>query len=160
MEDCRARETPCESKLDYSENAEKMTNSRKYREAVGSLIYLSTCTRPDISFVVSKLSQHFDSPTEEHWSTVKHVFRYLKGTAEQALCFKRNDTNKLGLKVYSDADWASEGADRRSTSGYCVSLSEGSSLISWKSRKQPIVALSTCEAEYIALASAIQEGLY
>lgn len=160
MQDCRARETPCEPKLDYSENAEKMTNSRKYREAVGSLIYLSTCTRPDISFVVSKLSQHFDDPTEEHWSTVKHVFRYLKGTAEQSLCFKRNDTSKLGLKVYSDADWASERADRHSISGYCVSLSEGSSLISWKSRKQPTVALSTCEAEYIALASAIQECIY
>lgn len=107
--------------------------------------------------MVSKLSQHFDDPTEEDWSTVKHVFRYLKGTAEQSLCFKRNDTSKLGLKVYSDADWASERSDRRSISGYCVSLSEGSSLISWKSRKQPTVALSTCEAEYIALASAIRE---
>lgn len=83
MKDCRSRETPCKAKLDYTENAEKMTNSRKYREAVGSLIYLSTCTRPDLSFVLSKLSQHFDNPTEEHWNTVKHVFRYLKGTAEQ-----------------------------------------------------------------------------
>lgn len=160
MKDCRSRETPCEAKLDYTENAEKMTNTKKYREAVGSLIYLSTCTRPDLSFVVSKLSQHFENPTEEHWSTVKHVFRYLKGTAERGLCFKRNDTGKLGLRVYSDADWASDKADRRSMSGYCVSLSEGSSLISWKTRKQSTVALSTCEAEYIALASAIQECIY
>lgn len=69
-------------------------------------------------------------------------------------------TEKLGLRVYSDADWASDSADRRSTSGYCASLNEGSSLISWKTRKQQTVALSTCEAEYMALASAIQECLY
>ena len=160
MQDCKSRETPCELKLEYTENAEKMKDPRKYREAVGSLIYLSTCTRPDINFVVSKLSQHFAEPTLEHWSTVKHVLRYLKGTAEQELCFKRNETEKLGLRVYSDADWASDVTDRRSTTGYCVSLSEGSSLISWKTRKQPTVALSTCEAEYMSLASAIQECIY
>ena len=160
MQDCKSRETPCEPKLEYTEDAEKMQEPRKYREAVGSLIYLSTCTRPDISFVVSKLSQHFAEPTVEHWNTVKHVFRYLKGTTEQGLFFRRNDTEKLGLRVYCDADWASDSADRRSTSGYCVSLNEGSSLISWKTRKQPTVALSTCEAEYMSLASAVQECIY
>ena len=70
MQDCRPRETPCEPKLEYSEDADKMNEPKKYREAVGSLIYLSTCTRPDLSFVVSKLSQHFAEPTEEHWNTV------------------------------------------------------------------------------------------
>lgn len=160
MQNCKSRETPCEPKLDYAENAEKMKEPRKFREAVGSLIYLSTCTRPDLSFVVSKLSQHFAEPTEQHWNTVKHVFRYLKGTADQELCFRRNDTERLGLRVYTDADWASDAKDRRSTSGYCVSLSEGSSLISWKTRKQPTVALSTCEAEYMSLASAMQECIY
>lgn len=64
----------------------------KYREAVGSLIYLSTCTRPDISFAVSKLSQHCAEPTQEHWNTIKHVFRYLKGTAGHKLSFKKNET--------------------------------------------------------------------
>lgn len=157
MQDCKSRETPCEPKLVYTENAGKMQEPRKYREAVGSFIYLSTCTRPDISFVVSKLSQHFAEPTVEHWNTVKRVFRYLKGTMEKGLYFRRNETEKLGLRVYSDADWASDSADRRS---YCASLSEGSSLISWKTRKQQTVALSTCEAEYVTLASAIQECIY
>lgn len=160
MQDCKPRETPCEPKLEYSEDANKMKEPRKYREAVGSLIYLSTCTRPDLSFVVSKLSQHFAEPTEEHWSTVKHVFRYLKGTTEKELCFKGSNTERLGLRVYCDADWASDLTDRHSTTGYCVSMSEGSSLISWKTRKQPTVALSTCEAEYMSLASAIQECIY
>lgn len=160
MQNCKSRETPCELKLDFSEDAEKMKDKRKFREAVGSLIYLSTCTRPDLSFVVSKLSQNFAEPTEQHWNTVKHVFRYLKGTTKHELSFRKNDTEKLGLKVYSDADWASDTQDRRSTSGYCVSLSEESSLISWKTRKQSTVALSTCEAEYMSLASAIQECIY
>lgn len=105
--------------------------------------------------MVSKLSQHFAEPTVEHWNTVKHVFRYLK-----VLYFRRNETEKLGKRVYSDADWASDSADRQSTSEYCASLSEGSSLISWKTRKQPTVALSTHKAEYLALASAIQECIY
>lgn len=160
MQDCRSRETPCEAKLEYMEDAEKMTVPRRFREAVGSLIYLSTCTRPDISFVVSKLSQHFSEPTLEHWNTVKHVFKYLKCTGKHELCFKRNETQKLGLRVYSDADWASDVTDRRSTSGNCVSLSKGSALISWKTRKQATVALSTCEAECMSLASAMQACIY
>ncbi len=160
MQDCRARETPCEQKLEYTEDAVKMEDVRMYREAVGSLIYLTVCTRPDLSFVVSRLSQFFAGPTEEQWVTVKHVLRYLKGTAEKGLSFRRNDSEKLGIQAYSDADWAADTSDRRSTTGYCVSLCQNSSLISWKTRKQPTVALSTCEAEYMALASTIQECLY
>ncbi len=130
---------------------QKMLKKWKFREAGGSLIYLFTCTRPDFSFVVSKSSQHFAELTEQHWTTVKHAFRYFKGTAEQGLFFRRNYTEKLGLRVYSDADWVSDTKYRRSTSGYCVSLNERSSLISWKTRKQSTVALSTCEAEYMYL---------
>lgn len=92
MQDCRPRGTPCETKLEYAAGAEKMTDPRKFREAVGSLVYLSTCTRPDISFVVCKLTQYFAEPTREHWNQVKHVFRYLKCTTEQELSFKRNET--------------------------------------------------------------------
>lgn len=160
MQDCRTRETPCDQKLEYSENAMKMSDVKMYRKAVGSLIYLTTCTRPDLSFVVSRLSQYFAEPTEEQWVTVKHVLRYLKGTSKKGLCFKGDGSEKLGIQAYSDADWASDTSDRRSTTGYCVSLSKNSSLVSWKTRKQPTVALSTCEAEYMALASTIQECLY
>lgn len=83
MQDCRTRETPCDQNLDYSEEAPKMVDVKKYREAVGSLIYLTTCTRPDLCFVVSKLSPHLAHPSEEHWVTVKHVLHYLKGTANK-----------------------------------------------------------------------------
>ena len=88
------------------------------------------------------------------------MFRYLKGTKEQKLCFKRSNTKRLGIIIYCDADWASDATDRHSMTGYCASLSEGSSLITRKSRKPPTVALSTCEAEYISLASALQECIY
>lgn len=98
MQDCRVRETPCEQKLDYSEDAPKMLDVRKYREVVGSLIYLATCTRPDLCFFVSKLSQHFAEPTDEQWATVKHVLRYLKGTTDKHLCYRKSD-EKLGLEV-------------------------------------------------------------
>ena len=159
MSECRVRDTPCEQKLEYSNDAVKMTDIRMYREAVGSLIYLTTCTRPDLSFVVSRLSHYLAEPTEEQWVTVKHVLRYLKGTADKGLTFRRS-TEHLGIKAYSDADWAADTIDRRSTTGYCVSLSENSALVSWKAKKQPTVALSTCEAEYMALASTVQECLY
>lgn len=160
MENCKKRETPCDQKLEYSENAAKIKDVKMYREAVGSLIYLATCTRPGLSFVVSRLSQYFAEPTEEQWVTVKHTMRYLKGTSEKGLCFTRNNSEKLGIPAYSDADWGSDVGDRRSTTGYYVSLSKNSSPVSWKTRKQPTVALSSCEAEYMALASTIQECLY
>lgn len=159
MQECRIRETPCDQKLEYSEDVPKMLDVKKYREAVGTLIYLTTCTRPDLCFVVSKLSQHFADPTDEHWVTVKHVLRYLRGTADKQLCFRKSNED-LGLRAYSDADWAGDASDRRSTSGYCVSLGKDSSLVSWKAKKQPTIALSTCKAEYIALALTIQECIY
>lgn len=160
MENCKTRETPCDQKLCYTEDAVKMCDVKMYREAVGSLIYLTICTRPDLSFVVSNLSQYFCEPTEEQWVTVKHVFRYLSGTTKKELCFRRSDSEKLGLVTYGDADWASDTTHRRSTTGYCVGLSKNSCLVSWKMRKQPTVALHTCEAEYMALASTIQECIY
>ena len=146
MQDCKPRSTPCELKLYYTDDDDKLDDPRKYREAVGSLIYLTSCTRPDLSFA------------EEQWTTVKHVLKYLKGTNDKMLCYKKCDG--LRLFAYSDADWAGDATDRPSTTGYCVSLSENGPLISWKTKKQPTVALSTCEAEYMALAATTQECLY
>ena len=160
MQDCKPRATPCEQKLNYSDDAEVMEEVRKYREVVGSLIYLATCTRPDLGFVVSKLSHYFSNPTEEQWVTVKHVLRYLKGTSNKELTYRRCDDEDLQIHAYSDADWAADKTDRRSTSGYCVSLNKEGPAVSWKSKKQPTVALSSCEAEYVALAATVQECLY
>lgn len=83
---CKPRSTPCEQKLNYTDDAAPSDFTR-YREAVGSLIYFIVCTRPDLSFVVSKLSQYFTEPTEQQWVSVKHVLRYLKGTSNRKLCY-------------------------------------------------------------------------
>ncbi|XP_033124120.1 uncharacterized mitochondrial protein AtMg00810-like [Anneissia japonica] len=155
MSDCKPRSTPCELKLQC--NSEDTVDPRKYREIIGSLIYAMTCTRPDISWVVRKLSQHLSNPNVEDLVTAKHVLRYLKGTLNYELCFRKSDKG-LNLIAASDSDWASSVEDRRSTTGYCFSLTEHGPVISWKSRKQPSVALSTCEAEYMGLAAATQKS--
>ena len=160
MADCKPRATPCEVKLDDTTHGnEPHDNPTRYRELVGSLIYAATCTRPDISYVVSKLSQHLSAPQNKHMVMAKHVLRYLKGTVDNELVYKRSEES-LGLFAYSDSDWASSVHDRRSITGYCFSMTKHGGVISWKSKKQPTVALSTCEAEYMGLGSTTQESLY
>lgn len=158
MTHCKTSCTPCECKLKFDDEGE-LVEPKRYREVVGSLIYVMTCTRPDLSFIVSKLSQYLSEPKEQHWVAAKHVLRYLKGTVDQEMCFKKSDEN-LKLIAYSDADWVADQNDRRSMTGYCFSLSKTGPIISWKSKKQPTVALSTCEAEYMALAATTQESMY
>ena len=158
MTDCKPRCTSSEQKLVYVTDAIPV-DSRKYREAVGSLIYIMMCTRPDICWIITRLSQHLSKPLQSHWVAVKQVLRYLKGSIDKELVYTKSGDG-LMLVGYSDADWASSVDDRRSTSGYYFSLTKSGPLISWKSRKQPIVALSSCEAEYVVLASAVQESLY
>ncbi len=157
LEHCKPRSTSSEQKLEFSEDDE-IIEVKRYREMVGSLIYAMTCTRPDLAWIVTKLSQYLSKPTKAHHVAVKHVFRYIKGTLNYALTFRKS-SNKLMLHGYSDADWGSS-EDRRSTTGYCFTLDNYSASISWKSQKQVTVALSTCEAEYMALASAAQEALF
>ena len=101
---------------------------------------------------MSKLSQSLAKPKTQDLVAAKHVLRYLKGTVDYELCFRKTD-EVLSLIAFSDSDWASSVEDRRSTTGYCFSLTPQGPAISWKSRKQPTVALSTCEAEYICVGS-------
>ena len=118
-----------------------------------------TGTRPDLCYIVTKLSQHMSKPKVADLNVAKHVLRYLKGTSEQGLKFRKSE-NPLSLIGFSDSDWGASISDRRSISGYSFQLSECGPLVSWKSRKQQTVALSTCEAEYIALAEAVREGKF
>ena len=157
MSDCKPRSTPSELRIDS--NGEDLVDRRVYREAVGCLIYAMICTRPDICWIITKLTQYLSKPLKEHWVAVKHVLRYLKCTLDYELCY-RKCVDGLTLIGYSDADWASSTDNRRSTTGYCFSLTKTGPLISWKSKKQRTVALSTCEAEYMALSATIQEGLH
>jgi hypothetical protein len=126
-----------------------------YVQLVGSLLYLASCTRPDISQAVGALSRYMAHPTEHHWSTAKGVLRYLAGTSDLGIVFKRGEGTLVG---YCDADYAGDVDTRRSTTGYVFLFGGGA--VSWSSKLQPTVALSTAEAEYMAAASAVREALW
>ena len=120
------------------------------------LTYASICTRPDITTAVSCLSQFMSRPGTEHWEGVKRVLRYIRGTLDLGLKFK--SVKNLCLFGYSDADWAGDVSSRKSRSGYVFML--GGAILSWMSKKQPVVALSSTESEYIALSYAAQETIW
>ncbi|WJZ92483.1 hypothetical protein VitviT2T_011473 [Vitis vinifera] len=120
-----------------------LTSCTEYRTLVGNLQYLCL-TRPDISYVVNKLSQFMHHPTSEHWNVAKRLLRYLCGTLTHGLFLHK--ANTLSLHAFSDADWAGNKDDYTSTSAYIVYL--GRHPISWSSKKQHIVARSSIKAEY------------
>ena len=160
MSESTPRSLPCDvhvNKFDFSESP-LLDNSRIYREIVGSLIYIMTCSRPDLSYVITKLSQHMASPTEAHLNLARNVLRYLKGSINVKLCFRKS-SEPLNLFGYCDSDWAGS-EDRKSLSGYCYRLCKNGPLISWKTKKQNVVSLSSCEAEYTALTFVMQEGKF
>jgi hypothetical protein len=131
-----------------------------YASAVGILMYAMVCTRPDIAHAVGVLSRYMSKPGKEHWTSVKRVFRYLRGTAIYGLCYQgRMGLDKvLDIHGFVDADWAREMDRRISTSGYVFNLFGGA--ISWMSKRQAVVALSTTEAEYMAATHASKEEIW
>ncbi|CAL1406718.1 unnamed protein product [Linum trigynum] len=126
-----------------------------YASAVGSLMYAMVCTRPDIAHAVGVVSRFLSKPGKEHWEAVKWILRYLRGSSKMSLCFGDGEHVLVG---YTDADMAGDVDSRRSTSGYLITLSGGA--ISWQSRLQKCVALSTTEAEYIAVTEACKEMIW
>uniref|UniRef100_A0A2N9GCN7 Reverse transcriptase Ty1/copia-type domain-containing protein n=1 Tax=Fagus sylvatica TaxID=28930 RepID=A0A2N9GCN7_FAGSY len=136
-------------------DGEPLPDATLYRQLVGSLVYL-TVTRLDIYYAVHIVSQFMGAPRPLHYVAVLRILRYLKGTLFHGLHF--SSQSSLTLQAYSDADWAGDPTDRRSTTGYCFLL--GNSLISWRSKKQSVVARSSTEAEYRALADTTAELLW
>ena len=125
----------------------------QYQSAVGGLLFIMLATRPDIAAAVGIVSQYMSNPTEQHWSAVKRIFRYLRGSATLGIQLGSSKTPQK-LQCYSDSDWARCLDTRRSTTGYLTLLGGP---ISWQSKKQPTVALSSTEAEYLALGEAVKE---
>ena len=126
----------------------------KYQEEVGSLLYLATCTRPDISFAVGTLSRHVSAPTQAHWAAAKAVMRYPKGTRDWRMTYGA----KRPLIGYSAADYAGDVDTRRSTTGQAFLW--GGRAIACGSKIQATVAASTTEAEYVAAAMAAKEAIW
>lgn len=160
MLNCKAACTPCDINQKLSTSMWNGDNSLvgkvPYQELIGSLLYLSGATRPDIAFAVNNLSRFNAKHSEAHWIALKRVLRYLKGTIDMKLRYERTAMNDM--IAYTDADWGSDTDKRRSCTGYVVNMSNGA--ISWCSQRQSIVALSTTEAEYISLSTAVREVIW
>jgi hypothetical protein len=155
MEGCKIAHTPgaATKQQGYSP---PMPPVNAYRQLVGSLIYLMA-TRPDICSEVVNLSTHLERPTEANMMAAKRVLRYLAGTTNVGVSYRKGDVDAK-IVVFSDSDWAGCKTTRRSTSGFLVYFAGGP--ISWKSKMQNTVALSSCEAEYGALTLAVKDVLF
>lgn len=155
MNQCKPVSTPMgpNEKFQVNDDAEKV-DATLYRKLIGSLIYLNT--RPDITQSVSLLSRFMNEPSKNHFTAAKRILRYLKGTKNQGIEFKKE--NNFNLVGYTDSDWAGSLVDRKSTLGYIFCL--GTNIISWSSRKQRSIALSSAQAEYIAAADAACEAIW
>ena len=125
-----------------------------YREAIGSLMYAAMGTRPDIVFATATVAQFSDNPGWAHWEAVKRIYRYLIGTKLLELTY---GGDKRGLVGYVDADGASQ-EHRRAISGYIFMVDGGA--VSWSSKKQELVTLSTAEAKYVAQTHAAKEAIW
>ncbi|MBW0535573.1 hypothetical protein O181_075288 [Austropuccinia psidii MF-1] len=138
------------------EMAEFSSLGVSYRSAIGSINYLSTATRPDLSFAVSTLSQFLEKPGIKHWQGFLHVLRYLNGSQDLGLVY--GGKKQYGISAYGDADWGNCQVTRRSITGYLACFDQ--CLVIWKTRKQPTVSLSTAEAEYKSLCDLTAELLW
>lgn len=157
MTDANPVATPSDSNFLNFGTQKEITNVKfPYREAIGSLMYLAVATRPDIAHAIGILSRSLSNPTENHVTGVKRVFKYLKGTMDYGIYFKKNE--KLSLNVYSDADYAGDPSTRKSTSGYLCMI--GSATVSWCSQRQKCVSVSSTESEYVAASEATKEIIW
>jgi Reverse transcriptase (RNA-dependent DNA polymerase) len=156
MLECKPAENPMIQNQKMKMNSNQIpTDKERYQRLVEKLIYLSH-TRPDIAYAVSVVSQFMHSPNEEHMEAVKQILRYLKGSPGRGLTFRKN--GHLEVKGYTDADWAGALDDRKSTAGYFTFV--GGNLVTWRSKKQNVVALSSAEAEFRGMVKGICELLW
>ena len=156
LTDSKTIDTPVELNAHLTSSGGKpLSNPSLYKRLVGSLVYL-TITRSDISYAVHQVSQYLSASRLTHYAAVLHILRYLKGILFHGLFY--SGQSPFILRAFSDVNQAGDLTDRRSTTGYCFLL--GSSLISWRSKKQTFVACSSIEAEYRALADTISELIW
>jgi hypothetical protein len=158
MKEAKIAPTPLPSKIEQlvisKESKVPFNNIKRYQQIIGALIYLSNTIRPDITFSVNFLARKMSEPSQQDYLLAKRILRYLKGTADLKLTFDK----KNKVVGYSDASYAEDKNDRKSTGGYVFNMNGGA--ISWKSQKQKIVTLSSCEAEYVTLSEAAKEAMW
>ncbi|MBW0535083.1 hypothetical protein O181_074798 [Austropuccinia psidii MF-1] len=161
MSNCKPVSTPLIPNDHLEESSESEAQEFQalnvnYRSAIGCINYLSTATRPDLSFSVSALSQFLEKPGIRHVKAFLHVLKYLKGTQDISISYPKGIN--VGIIAYTDADWGNCKTTRRSITGFLATM--GGGLVLWKTRKQPTVSLSTAEAEYKALCDLTSELMW
>ncbi|XP_031263008.1 uncharacterized protein LOC116121206 [Pistacia vera] len=155
MENCKPVNLPLVPNLKLSKNEDgEKVDEGLYRSLIGCLLYL-TATRPDLMYATSLLSRFMSNPTETHFKIAKSVLRYVTGSTDYGVWFKRSED--FSLIGYSDSDWAGSTDDMRSTSGFAFFMNHGA--ICWLSRKQETVAISTAEVEYISATAAVNQAI-
>ena len=169
MDDCKTSSTPealerlTLEDAPATEEEKKIMNELPYRSAVGSLMYGALGTRPDITHAVNEVSRHLSNPGEKHWQAVKRIMRYVKGHMQEKLIYQSHIHEDIRtwmpcVETYTDADWGGDLDTRKSTTGYITKI-DGNT-ISWTSRRQASITLSTAEAEYMAITDATKEILW
>ena len=158
MSDCKPCSTPLEPKSTPADFSESPSFEGPYRELVGSLLYLALTSRPDILFSVNILSQLQEKPTVAAWLGLKRILRYLKGSLNFKLVYKKCNSLNFSLNLYVDADWAANSIDRKSMTGYILMFNECPIL--WCSKKQNCISLSSTEAEIVAMCKSLQDLLF
>jgi hypothetical protein len=162
-----ARETtnPCDQSMKLSKADAPTTDEEKdamkkkpYRSLIGSLQYVAQCTRPDIAYAVTHLSRFMENPGNKHWNAAIKILRYLNTTSDRGINYSGSKDSKMAPVAYSDADWGSNLDDRRSVSGVMIMMNGGP--VIYKSKYQQTVALSSAEAEYLALSMCTQEVIW
>ena len=156
MENCSSVQTPIvNSKELYQSSPDVLQENIPYRQLIGSLMFIMLASRPDICFSVTLLSRFLENPTPIHWKAAKRLIRYLKGTMDIGLVYR--SSNIGSLTIYTDSDWANS-IDRKSISG--MTIYHDGNLVSWSSRKQRCITLSTCESELVALCDGLKERIW
>ena len=152
-------DTPASPGADLGSNRDdELGGDWPLREAVGSLLWLSTMTRPDITNAVRAVARYAHTPTERLWQAIMKMLSYLNGTKSFGITYIRGSGLGLGLEVYADADYADKANDRRSVSGIAVTL--GGTVVSHASKTKHFVSLSTLEAEHIVAGDRVKEALF
>ena len=157
MEDCRPVSTPEDPGLKLYPNTDDEVDKKLYQAAVGAITYITCGTRPDLASALASVNQFSSNPGADHWKALKHIFRYIKGTINYGLTYYGSEQKGIKLTGYVDADWG-RNFNRKSQSGYLFFIQN--SLVSWASKRQTVVALSTTEAEYVAAACGAQEAIW
>lgn len=164
MMDGHPANTPCNPKFilvsamcPKTDAERELAATRPYPTLVCKLLYIATCTRPDIAYAVRELSRFMHNHGEQHWKAALHVLRYLKGTKGYGIIYGNVDNPYPLFKSFTDSDWAM-GEKRRSITGYIIMMGGGP--ISWASKQQAVVALSSAEAEYIAISFTARQVLW